>query len=337
MVNFRDPNVIELDYWALIKLCYAVDGLYIWEFVTSLDYEWSVIQRRRPYRWTIWIYSITRIATLMAVVINLVALNVSTPPNCQVLITFSFIFSYTTFSFSSLLIVLRVIAIWNKNKALIGLATGVWGTNLSFLIRGITRIRSSWIPEASSCSAPNMESNKQTAVAMLITDIVLFCIMLVGLLRLRQRGGGMFELGRLLWKQGVIWLLIAAAAEIPPTVFVCLDLNDAFNLMFFLPGQITLSIAATRMYRSLADFVSTDITKGSDRSRRIGHTGANAKSSSTIPMPLHRMEVAVHTSYEQYSTAQTGQHVSYVGMDGQPHDKSQGLSFDSNLESGAEN
>jgi hypothetical protein len=97
-----------------------------------------------------------------------------------------------------------------------------------------------------------MESNKQTAVAMLITDIVLFCIMLVGLLRLRQRGGGMFELGRLLWKQvrlwqslmpscspyayvtsvheGVIWLLIAAAAEIPPTVcpasFLIHSVND---------------------------------------------------------------------------------------------------------------
>jgi hypothetical protein len=24
-----------------------------WEFVTTLDYEWSVIRRRRPYRWTI--------------------------------------------------------------------------------------------------------------------------------------------------------------------------------------------------------------------------------------------------------------------------------------------
>jgi hypothetical protein len=48
------------------------------------------------------------------------------------------------------------------------------------------------------------------------------------------------------------------------------------------------------------------------------------------------MEVAVHTSYEQYSTSQTGQHVSF-GMDGQPHDKPHGLSFDSNLESGGDN
>src|SRR5712675_35156 len=26
-----------------------------WEFFTTLDYEWSVIQGSRPYRWTIWV------------------------------------------------------------------------------------------------------------------------------------------------------------------------------------------------------------------------------------------------------------------------------------------
>jgi hypothetical protein len=26
-----------------------------WEFFTTLDYEWSVIRGRRPYRWTIWV------------------------------------------------------------------------------------------------------------------------------------------------------------------------------------------------------------------------------------------------------------------------------------------
>ena len=26
-----------------------------WEFVITLDYEWSVIQGHRPFRWTIWV------------------------------------------------------------------------------------------------------------------------------------------------------------------------------------------------------------------------------------------------------------------------------------------
>ena len=32
-------------------------------------------------------------------------------------------------------------------------------------------------------------------------DLVLLFIMLVGLLRIRRRGGGTLDLGRLLWKQ----------------------------------------------------------------------------------------------------------------------------------------
>ena len=26
-----------------------------WEFLTTLDYEWSVIRKHRAYRWTIWV------------------------------------------------------------------------------------------------------------------------------------------------------------------------------------------------------------------------------------------------------------------------------------------
>ena len=26
-----------------------------WEFVTTLDYEWSIVRGHRPFRWTIWV------------------------------------------------------------------------------------------------------------------------------------------------------------------------------------------------------------------------------------------------------------------------------------------
>jgi hypothetical protein len=48
---------------------------------------------------------------------------------------------------------------------------------------------------------PDMERDKLAVVTMLAIDIVLVFIMFLGLLRLRRRGGGMFALGRLLWKQ----------------------------------------------------------------------------------------------------------------------------------------
>jgi len=227
MVNFRDPNVILKDGWALVKLCHAIDSLYLWEFFTSLDYEWSVIRGRRPYRWTIWIYSLTRMSALVAVILNLVGIDVTSPFDCQAWITFVLIFAYIAFAAASLLIVLRDIAIWNRNMVIIAISIGAWVVNVAFLIQGIARLRSKWYHVVDSCVPTNTESNKLNIIVTLVTDVILLLIMLVGLIRLRRNGAGTFGLGQLLWRQGVIWFFFATVAEVPPTVFVSLNLNSS--------------------------------------------------------------------------------------------------------------
>ena len=46
-----------------------------------------------------------------------------------------------------------------------------------------------------------MQRDKVALISMLATDLILVFIMFLGLFRLRGRGGGMFGLGLLLWKQ----------------------------------------------------------------------------------------------------------------------------------------
>jgi len=169
---------------------------------------------------------------------------------------------------------------------------------------------------------------------MLVTDVALLLTMFIGLLRLRNRGGGRFDLGRLLWKQGVIYLFIATIAEIVPVVFLFLDLNSAFDLMFTMPALITLSIAATRIYRALADFSSTNLGKCPDNSQRIDHPVPNVRMT-TIPLPPNWMEVAVHTSHEhwQSSASQTGHRML---SDGQFGNNLGGPKSYDDVESGAE-
>jgi len=41
-----------------------------------------------------------------------------------------------TFASSSVLMILRIIAIWNRNKVVVALATILWVVNVSFLIYG---------------------------------------------------------------------------------------------------------------------------------------------------------------------------------------------------------
>jgi len=51
------------------------------------------------------------------------------------------------------------------------------------------------------CTPPNAESNKASMISVLVTNFILFSIMLGGLFNLRRQGGGMLDLGRLLLKQ----------------------------------------------------------------------------------------------------------------------------------------
>ncbi|KAN0118624.1 hypothetical protein V8E52_005047 [Russula decolorans] len=168
-------------------------------------------------------------------------------------------------------------------------------------------------------------------IAVLITDVILLLIVLIGLLRLHGSGGS-FALGRLLWKQGVIWLLIATVAEVPPTVFIALNLNDSLNFMFASPSTIAMSIAATRIYRNLADFVHEPADISIDSLQiRDGKT-TKTKRKPSAPTPLSQVEVTVDKRCERHSTAQ-----SMISMGGQPGDKAHRSSLDSDLERAMEN
>ncbi|KAH9990083.1 hypothetical protein BJV77DRAFT_633989 [Russula vinacea] len=269
MVNYKDPATIAKDAEAVVKLWHLMDGVFIWEFLTTLDYEWDVIRGHRPYRWTIWVYSIARVATLLDIVVNLIGLNITTEINCQAWSTFIGLFAYIAYMASSMLIVLRIIAIWNKAKIIFAIAMGIWVADNGIFIYGLSLLRSKWSPEALTCVLFNVSSTKPAIIGSLFSDIVLLLIMLIGLLRMRHEarkgdGLGSFPLVRTLWKQGLIWLLVATVAEVPSAVLMILDLNVPLNLVTQ-EGLFLVTIAATRLYRSLINIYSSDISQDSPR------------------------------------------------------------------------
>ncbi|KAN0141800.1 hypothetical protein V8E53_000262 [Lactarius tabidus] len=340
MVDFNDPVVIEKDFLAVVKLWHVMDGIFIWEFFVTLDYEWSVIRGRRPYRRTIWLYSLTRVCTLITLILNILAFDSSAPINCQLWVIFELIFGTLAFAAASSLIVLRINAIWNRNRIAVAIAMCAWGANVAFLIHYISRVLSTWAPEQSVCVVLNTDIGVKNVITTLVSDVALLLTMLVGLLRLR-RHGTVFALGQLLWKQGLVWLFAATVAEVPPSVFISLNLNGPFNLMFQTPGLVVMSIAATRMHRSLTDFFNESGPSSFDtHPTRGGHAeNEDPKLISSTPVRLNQvLGVAVHTSSEDYPLAKLGQYVSngLYGTDNQSQDKHLGLSIGSDLENGAQ-
>jgi len=311
MVDFHNPVIIEKDFLALVKLWHVLDGIFIWEFLVTFDYELSVIRGHRPYRWTIWIYSLTRVCALIAVILHMLGFDSSSPIHCQLWVMFELIFSCLAFAAASLLIVLRIIAIWNKNRIAVAIAICTWNTNVAFLIYNIALTDATWEPTQSVCEVLNTETTKGTTFALLITDVVLLLTMLVGLLRFRQ-DGTMIGVGKFLWRQGLIWLFLATIAEVPPAVFISLDLNYPFNLMFQTPALIVMSIAATRMHRSLSNFINSDSRVNDICTPLRGRkASADPKLNFSGQIPLDRVEVALHKPTEDYPPAEMGQYDSY--------------------------
>jgi hypothetical protein len=68
--------------------------------------------------------------------------------------------------------------------------------------------------------------------------------------------------------------------------------------------------------------------------KNSGRVVTEAKRGSAIPIPLGRLQIAVHTASEQHSTSQTCHPDSCVNMDGKLHVKTHGLGPEGDLEGG---
>jgi len=95
-------------------------------------------------------------------------------------------------------------------------------------------------------------------------------------------------------------------AKVPPSVLIFLDLNVPMSSMFQIPALITMTIAATRIYRSLVDYASSDgtISHSAAASGRGGHKVSDLRFRSA-PVPPTRTDVSVRTERNEYETTQT--------------------------------
>jgi len=196
------------------------------------------------------IYFASRLLCLGGVCTILTGFNLTSRYNCQAWLDAVFAFCYPSFMLNSLLILLRTIAIWERRPVISLALTAVWLTNVAFLIHGMTLVKSVWLPAQGACFTEDSQKAKVNVLVSATTDLILLLTMLVGVLRL-ESGSSMW---RMLYRQGVAWILLATVGLIPPTIFLFLNLNEPMNLMFQTPAMVVVTISATRLYRSLVTF-----------------------------------------------------------------------------------
>ncbi|KAH9051923.1 hypothetical protein EDB87DRAFT_1660903 [Lactarius vividus] len=231
MPKWDDPVLILRDYFVLTKLFHALASLYIWETVFSAGFELDVLRGKRPYKWTIWLYLGTRY-TLVLVFIIFYIDDDAGHVSCKPLITANFTLSYISWGFASLIIVLRVIAIWGRNVVVSSISLSMWLAGLGVHIRSTTLIEVTYNSVLGACIVLKTQSGLASVIAIFVIDTTLLVLMLVGLLRHTHASASSTGIWHLLYKQCIIWMILAAIAEIPSLTFLILDLSDPWNDMF---------------------------------------------------------------------------------------------------------
>ncbi|KAI0248162.1 hypothetical protein BJV78DRAFT_1285029 [Lactifluus subvellereus] len=305
MVNWNDPSVLLKDYLALIKLDHAIAGIYIWETVFTAGFELDVLRGKRPYRWSIWLYLGTRYSGLIVFILTLVGED-GGKVSCQPFADANAVFIHASWPFASLIIVLRVIAIWNRQRIVSFLSVGIWLAVVGTLLHSLTTVKALYNPNQGTCTILGFHKSLSAAYSILVADIVLLMSMLIGLLRYAHRNST--GIWYLLYQQCIIWIAFASIAE----VFLVLNLNDAWNEMFVHSAVAILSIGTARLYRSLCQHGSlTEYMTSELPNFSPGRPISNAQyRAGNVHSPIH---VVVAT--ESNSTGSTSEAPGFIPKD----------------------
>jgi len=313
MVNWQDPGIISTEFSAFVKLIHVVDGIYIWEFICNLSFEWSLLRGRRQWRWTASFYIACRVATIAEVLATFIGFDMSREINCKLWSKFVAFFVYAVGTFSLSLYAIRSVAIWQRTLPITILSAAIILTNVGAWIRRVIEARSKWNPQAQLCVRSHTHTALLNNILLLATEVVFLLLMAAGIYY--RNPGSLARAFKIMYREGLLWLVSAVIVQIVPTVFLIMNLNDVLNVMFVIPSVFCTSIGATRMYRTLSDRqagnmldfweTSRDETTGEIRFRRQTQfvrategQGCDAAASTALPMGrLVRTQVQVEERF----------------------------------------
>ncbi|KAJ3485319.1 hypothetical protein NLI96_g5035 [Meripilus lineatus] len=180
MVNWTSPEQRAANAVALLKLIHVFAGFYFWEFLTSLDFEWSFLRGRRKFTWPM-------------------ASCGSREINCQAYLRVIGVSIMLSFSFATLNLAIRAAIIFSTCMDLIALVLCAWKV----------------LPKRS------------------------------------------YSVPQLMFKDGLVYFVVAFVLSIPLAVLALLNLNTIMNFIFIGPAATINTTVASRAVRRLSTFTTT--------------------------------------------------------------------------------
>ncbi|KAG8957783.1 hypothetical protein FRC03_009816 [Tulasnella sp. 419] len=256
MVSWQDPNTIAAHANAFNKLMFVNLGLYIWEMLCTMKYDFSVFSGRRKFKWPMTVYFICRYTLIFSIIGVISSLNIKTKVNCQAMYLFNQITGNITIGSASTLLMLRTIAIWSRKLYIVIplglLALGQW----AILFYGVFTIRARWSDEAQACVIFGTYALALNLIYIytMAYDLVVLVLSIIGLIKTASRS----DLWELLFKDGLAYFFVAFTSNTIPAVFLILNLNQVMNIIFTVPAATASTIVACRGFVRLANWGNQD-------------------------------------------------------------------------------
>ncbi|KAJ3490657.1 hypothetical protein NLI96_g1284 [Meripilus lineatus] len=269
--DWHSPEELQRDAAIFLKLIHVLAGLYYWEFVTSLGFEWKFISGKKKFHWPMIFYFGARYCMLASLTglyvhhrtwclsLKLTCANgLPSPPhskiNCRALYTWSGITGQSTAGFVSLILGVRTLVIWQMRWWVVVPFVAASLAQWAVVLRGGV-FTGSWV-DGSGCvfAASDLKAQIVTVVYSMAFD---FCIIAMATFKLTYGRQRRSKATNILFKDGLIYYIFAFLGNVPAVVMMSLNLNPIFNVMLNVPAAVVFTTAACRAVRHLANFQST--------------------------------------------------------------------------------
>ncbi|KAJ7904319.1 hypothetical protein B0H14DRAFT_2662270 [Mycena olivaceomarginata] len=289
MVNWSDPKEILKDSDAFEKIIFAFFGMQMWELFMTCDFEWSLLTRRRRFRWPLSnffptipalvslylvFFFLSRYCILFSFIGLIISFSVRSPINCGSLFTFNSWTGNMTILCASTSLMLRTVALWERKRSVV-IPLGLLAlTHWVLLYRTMFVVRAVWDHDLGTCIVVSTNPSL-LRITFFFTMGFDFIILVATAVALMGRHSARTDLWRLLFTDGLCYFVVTFSMNCIPAVLNLLNLNSPMNVIATIPAAAVSSMAACRAVMRLLDY-NSDI---------YVHSVSGALPSSDMPFP----------------------------------------------------
>ncbi|VDC02019.1 unnamed protein product [Peniophora sp. CBMAI 1063] len=264
MPDWNDPQLLDAQSVAFQRMTLVFIGICLYDFASSIPFDWKLVastevQRSLLGRSVKWVYLICRYCSIATCAEFAALVCARGNIHCTALIKMINSTARIGVICGTTLLFVRVCAIWEWNKKIVGLYIAACLANLALSVRSTIDVQSHLEdrPTGPICSISAAELDAWSTFLSVVSDIVLLLLLFAGLWRWSGlRGARIFQLIR---DQGLVSLTVAIGLQIPMATLLFLNYNEYMNMYFTTLNSMLIPMVTTYCYRSLISFAKESV------------------------------------------------------------------------------